>query len=958
MPTADRAVGARQRLEEWAIAMLDPLKDERRIVLRDPQRMIQRDARAVDGWADEKGFQALICTGNFSFRIWYERVRDETGVNLLLVDQTRDPDLSRKTAPPPVFYPDLLARTRARARLAVTLRDFLVDATDDGRWPSLVNDRNLSRIILDNLDGVLAAHTQLRRVHDERFTDTDLYKIVLGAMLAIDPFRNPTPLEVRRLCVEQHGRLEEVQKLLPQEVTDVLIQAIEKAEPPFCWFLKHDHELVMRAFTLSLVLHQHEGLDPKLLLANFDPALKDLREIEPGTLDRAGREFLEGDPDRLAEDVRKLEEFLQEDGGRVKLLFGDLLKVHDRKSAVRVLKAEKLSPLVRATALAALLADLLANRSPELQREALELLDREEAEAQAPTDLFAPKREPPPLALRRPTEDWALLKETYRLAHRTLEMAKRAAEEAHQLVVARPDDLTFGRFDKAWREDGLAKLDFYLSDIGRTLRLEQVKPMRDQLLWEEFRKLWAKAREQFELLQEQVRKDLARFHEKFQDVYAANYTRWIRDLNAPVVFTHQFIPRFLKAHWDPQGDRKAYLLIFDGMRIDAWQEFLLPLFSERFEVVEERSGSAILPTETNLTRKAISAGCLPSEFVSPKENALLEAALRKHLGNEVQFSVEKDEDDVAAGIAVRYTSPKLIVVIFGFTDKNLHGNPQDLAFIYRQTVHAIIAQDVRSVLRQIEDDALIFVTSDHGFIPTADQRLRISETDIIDNRDVNHLVARLQKELVGRQRQSVVQFAAADLGIPTQTQGGKSFAHIAFPRPGFTLQRPQHAAPPDKYTHGGLSPAECLIPMVCLGPKRDRGLPIRIEALDVQGSLMEGEEVTLLLTVVGAPRDVKLLIDVDRAGIQARTELFSGGQRTYRMTWRLPRVDNPTPDEMINAAVAYPVSATVRYQYSGKPYRTSATVNVRILLDRQRLRRPGASKLDAVLGMMPRKGKE
>jgi hypothetical protein len=146
--------------------------------------------------------------------------------------------------------------------------------------------------------------------------------------------------------------------------------------------------------------------------------------------------------------------------------------------------------------------------------------------------------------------------------------------------------------------------------------------------------------------------------------------------------------------------------------------------------------------------------------------------------------------------------------------------------------------------------------------------------------------------------------------------------------------------------------------MVCLGPKRDRGLPIRIEALDVQGSLMEDEEVTLVLTLVGAPRDVKLLIDVDRAGVQGRTEFFAGGQRTYRMTWRLPRVDNPTSDEMAAAAVAYPVSATVRYQHNGKPYRTSHTVNVRILLDRQRLRRPGASKLDAVLGMMPRKVKE
>ncbi|HPQ70645.1 MAG TPA: PglZ domain-containing protein [bacterium] len=954
-------VNARKKLEQWVVDKLEPLKDERSIVLRDPQRMIQRDARAVDGWAADSRFNALICTGNFRFRIWYENIKDDRSVNLLLVDQTRDSDASRRNAPPPVFYPDLLALTKPKARLTVTLRDFLVHATDDRRWPSLVNERNLSRIVLENLGGILLAHSQLRRVHDERFSDTDLYKIILGAMLGIDPFRNPSELEVRRLCVEQHARFEEVKRLLPTEVTDVLMRSIGQTKAPFCWFVKYDdHELVMRAFTLALLLHQYDDLDPKLLLANFDPALKELREIDPQTLDRAGKEFLESDPDRLAEDIRKLEEFLQEDAERINLLFNDLLKILDRKNAIRVLKAEKLSPLVRTTALAVLLADLLSNRNPDLHLEAINLLDQEEAEAEVSTDLFNANQEPLSLALRRPTEEWALLKETYRLTHQTLKLADRAKHEAHQLVVAKTENLTFQQFDQAWRIDGLSKLDFYLSDIAGTLRLEQAKPMRDQLLWEDFRKLWVKAREQFEILQDQVRKDLARFQEKFQDLYVANYPRWIKDDNAPVVFTHQFVSRLLKPHWDPQKNQKAYLLIFDGMRIDAWQEFLLPLFKERFDVIEERPGSALLPTETNLTRKAISAGCLPTEFISKSESALLEAAVKKQIGYNLQLTVEKDDDDAAAGIAIRYTSPLLTVVIFNFTDKNLHNNPQDLSFIYRQTVQAIIARDVRSVMRQIEDDALIFVTSDHGFVPTGDQRLRISETEILDNWDVNHLVARLQCELAGRFRHSVVHFTPTQLSVPAQTTGKNPhpFSHFAFPRPGFTLQRPRYPGDPDRYTHGGLSPAECFIPMVVLGPKPDRGLPIRIDSFEVQGSLMEGEDATLELTVVGAPRDVKLLIDADRAGLKGRTELFFGGQKTYRINWRLPRIDEPTAEEIENAAVVYPVSVTVKYQYKGKPYQTSKATNARILLDRNRLRRPGASKIDAVLGMMPRRIKE
>jgi hypothetical protein len=811
---------------------------------------------------------------------------------------------------------------------------------------------------LENLDGVLEAHRHLRQL-DERFTDTDLYKIILGGMLSINPFCRPTPMEVRRLCIEQHDRLDEVRKFLPEKVTDVLIKSIESAEAPFKWYLRYDHDLVTRAFTLSLLLHQYKGFDHKLLLTNFDPALKDLREIEPKTLDQVGKEHLAAEPDRLSADVAELERFLKEDPARVKLLFSELLGIHDRKKAIMVLKAEKLSPMVRSVAMAALLADLLANKGIDLHKEVLDILDQEEAELEPPEDLFETKqKEPLPLVLRRPSEDWAQLKATYRLVHDTLALITRIKEEAHKLLVAKSHELSFEQFDQVWRKDGVCKLDYYLSAIARTLRLDQTKPLSDRLLWDEFRKLWEKARERFKLLQEQAEKNLAKFQERFQDLYSHHYVQWIKDPEAPAIFTHQFVPRFLKSHWDPQKGQKAYLLIFDGMRVDAWQEFLLPLFLERFEVLEERPGSAILPTETHFSRKAISAGCLPNQFVSAKENVLLEKAVKEHLGYDLKLRVEKDDDHVAAGISVRYASPLLDVVIFNFSDKNLHNNTQDLAFIYSKTIRAIIEEDVRSVLRQIEDDALIFVTSDHGFIPTGNRRIRIAETEIVNNQDVTHLVARLQEELVSRRRQATVHFSATDLAIPNQTKRGYSFTQVAFPRPGFTFQRPKHFREPDKYTHGGLSPAECIIPMVCLGPKPERGLPVEIESLSVQGSLLEGEQVILLLTLAGSARNVKLQIDVvdaDRAVVQDRTEIFRRDQQTYRLPWRLPIIKEATQEEIEAAAANRTVSVTVKYRYLGKPHRTSRALDVRVLLDRQRLRRPGTSKLDAVLGMMPRK---
>ena len=95
---------------------------------------------------------------------------------------------------------------------------------------------------------------------------------------------------------------------------------------------------------------------------------------------------------------------------------------------------------------------------------------------------------------------------------------------------------------------------------------------------------------------------------------SADYVKWINQPDAPVIFTHQFVTRVLKTHWDAQSGQKAVILIFDGLRVDAWEELVRPVLEEKYDVVDELKGSAILPSETHLSRKAISAGCLPDQL--------------------------------------------------------------------------------------------------------------------------------------------------------------------------------------------------------------------------------------------------------------------------------------------------------------------------------------------------------
>ena len=116
-------------IEQWIPHKSEPLKQERLIIIHDPQRMIQPGARVVDGWAEEHGYTVLLCAGNLALREMVETIRDDAEARILVVDR------SRSDAKLPLFYPDLDALARPRRQIHLSLRDFLVELTGDSRWP-------------------------------------------------------------------------------------------------------------------------------------------------------------------------------------------------------------------------------------------------------------------------------------------------------------------------------------------------------------------------------------------------------------------------------------------------------------------------------------------------------------------------------------------------------------------------------------------------------------------------------------------------------------------------------------------------------------------------------------------------------------------------------------------------------------------------------------------------------
>ncbi len=925
-------------IEEWVLEKIEPLKKEPLIILRDPQRMIQPGAHVVDGWAEQAGFVVPFCSGNMALREFVEFAGVDPSLRFLVVDR------SREDAKIPLFYPDLDAAAKSPAHIHLSLRKYLVDVTGDQNWPQMVNDRKVSRLILEHLEDTLQTHRYLRQVHPTRFTDNDCYKIILGGALKINPFKQLSPTEIRHLCIEQHQEIDELKSVLPEEVISALKETIQRAEKPFCWLLERDPKLIVRAFTLAAILHQH-GLEYQVLLSNIDPTLHDYREIDPKFLDRAMQDQLAADPDKVIADVEDTETFLLDDPSRLAFLLHERLQIDKPKEAYKVLQKERLSPLIRGMALVALLANLIQEQDVRFHMKTLTLLEKQVEEVNFP-------------ALSRPTPQWETLLNAYHRALECYELCFELVDYVKKIQVTPTDELTFDEFDQLWNKDRLNRLDFYLADLNRMLRVGDMLPAPLKSFWPELKTSWEDSRNKFDEVIAVIQEAMDMINRRFQDLYRLRYTKWIYQDDAPVVFTHQFLSRVLKPYWDPQSKQKAVVMVFDGMRTDAWDEFLRPVLEERYEVIESRPGSAILPTETQLTRKAISAGCLPTEFLSTRESDLLERWVRKTWGTNIKFKVVKDDDTVDSGMTVRYVSEQLEYIIFNFTDHNLHHNNQDLALIYNTTVSEIIRQDVRSVLRDLPDDALIFITSDHGFTPMPKKEYRVPEKIVADVYDIKYRNARTINKIEGDSSKQAIDFDVRVMGIPDDSPSIRNtqINYMLFPRPGWIFKRWKGPHKPDRYSHGGLSLAECLIPMVVLGPKKEQQYWLFIESVEQVGSISEGEPLSIGITLapgILGMDDIPIMLSFSREEIPSRREIFSGKKTTYTVSWQ-PEIAELSEEIRQQGEIILPVTVILSYRQEKEMVRLSKTVEMRLKLDPTKLHRRVDSKLDFLMGKVPK----
>jgi len=362
---------------------------------------------------------------------------------------------------------------------------------------------------------------------------------------------------------------------------------------------------------------------------------------------------------------------------------------------------------------------------------------------------------------------------------------------------------------------------------------------------------------------------------------------WKGYLSNPRLATNILRDYILKRAITPSKDRKIWILIFDGMRLDTWEEIVKPIMLSKFDIKEEKLYMSMLPSETDVARVAILAGLSPTEWqdydggYTSDHNILASRLFRlsRYEGKEKLRITVSSETDVGQKRldegAYLYN-----VLIYNLSDDWIHtfrGDIQELNDAIEGTLTRKIIPDLD---RRIGEKDYVVLTSDHGFIELAPE----DEMKVFGGSPEISLPDATKKVIAYR--------------CMTNLENAKGY-RISFPYEFFTVAkgRKWFSRPKGKfsrYVHGGISLDEMVVP----------------------GILMEKIAIATVELVLTSPDNIELTEDTP---FEFEVKIANNGNRgtQFELIFRTntaeeekhPGTIGPKEDQIITLSLAKPTLA-------------------------------------------------
>ncbi len=978
-------------LQQWVLEQLEAVKQNNPVLVKDSLRLSFGFTGVIHNFAKDNNFTVIIAATNLVFRDLYNKYSQgkTPSTKLLVIDQSvRKYGQNIKRAPP-VFYPDLLESLAEESKIELNLREYLKECTDDKDWPAITNEPIYARLILKNLNGILRAHQSLRNADKARFTDEDFYKIIVYGALGVGDlaFKLPDADDYWKIGLLGHEAFEELESAVP-DITSSVKKELTRAPVPFCHFADKDPEKVIQAFYLSLILSQYSD-EWNLLLNSVDPTLASLTKgAKKEILWASAPKLIEKDSLRAGQDLLAAENAISTQA--LQEILVDRLKINSLTGFTAILEKERYSSLFRSLAMVLAIEDALLPQ-PSLK-----------AQTQVSAVIFEAKKGDQNFLDISPSESWSALKEIYRLIQEITRLRDETSKSLKTLKVTAKAQLDFNFFFDLWNLKKVNRLEYYLSMLDRLVSNQDLLPREDIPVV--FINAIKRIRQRINVITDEVNTQLDEINRYFQDLVISKYPSIITSgkvsesvktglqsalpiLQTPVL-TSQFLQRCLKPNWDPQKE-KAVILVFDGMRYEIWDEILRPALESKLEMLVDIPALSLLPSETHISRKAISAGLYPDEFdMTGAEHQLLKSALKRVLG--LNLEIQTIPPTGGTGERFHFRAGNLDFYVFDLCDEVLHNiqlieieggrkaPARNLAFLYQQHIKNIIDTEITTIIRKLAPDTKVFIVADHGFGRIGRQPVLLDEKDLNEPEDCKYLNCYLKypfaiANISQNNRSNILALTPEQIRMPREqnipeNRGrpgiNKKFAAVLFPRTGYAFRRPNSPFKPDAYSHGGISMQEMLIPMAVMCVKSpDKGI-LALEPLNFRKELIEGEEVEFTFRIslpAQKKKPAETRVDIDASWNKGDEEHPLAHQVRYvaanpeDISYPF-RADSSLikDDERIKGTVEFTLTINIRYSASGRQYTDTIRQQFKVQPNPDKVIRRIPSSLGKILGAMPR----
>lgn len=753
------------------------LKIGRPVLLFDPD-MLVIDVASMSKRLEKANVQ--VVKGDLEFRkVFYSS--SGQGTPLVIVDQSSQG----------VFIPDL---RKDITILAVNVKSFIEEET--GReWPPEVRNFPFKEVVRKRWKELMEIYNFVQGRTKVSLSHAGLRRIAASAVLRTNLFMAPNILTAWELSTQREEEWAELQQLFDVKEVEKIRAELQTAGPLVSQLADpKQSEIARKALAGCLVLKQYFK-SPQEILPLLDPSFHPYLNFDPSGLK------IEGDiPRWIAEEVNSFEESL---GLEAWDILSQKLNLEGARIVKKILDTEKFSSKLVRLALLKAIELSLQERNASSKLSSIEIGLANEATEKLKAFLGS------------------IIEAQTLLDNLNTDLRK--------LLQKEPNKIVWNEISKIYVDHSVYRLEALLWGIDRQSRgLRPEGKTNPSWVNVSVKKTRSSAKGFLKMGLDA----LTKFDRLFQDFIQHNYPLL---KTKETMSTPQFIERLLLPRMRARGpERTVQVLLFDGMRFDLWREVIKPMLEERYTLVDEIPGLAMLPSSTRFSRKASFAGQLQFKL-SASETKLLEEALSSSK-IQVKIAPQKPPSKIVSH-ALRTEDGDLSWTIVDLTDKLPHNIPYHLDSIFN--IVKGLEEELRTVFNAIPMNAEILVLSDHGFSRVGDEAIRIEGEDVsMHYAFVDDLPNREEKEKL--------------LFFEKERLGFSGAGYVVFPRIGYYLLKRDADRVRQTYCHGGISLGEMLIPFAHLIPSEEGKVEIVIRA-KTQDQYTEREEghITLTLALKG-----------------------------------------------------------------------------------------------------------